>query len=165
MKNHFLRGWAMFKDGKPHTCTLEKTKRSLLIGYDLMPLRGLAKTEKHLRSKGYEAKRATARIATDGEPFDAIVPVVNGKLVAELLSWSNWTVEIEQSLSSATLYFTDRLPVGEEVDQLVLRKFFWTPRQQIKRREQRAAKAKAVLEKSGITLLPIVIQPEDKERM
>lgn len=163
MKPQQLHGWAMFKDGNLHSCSLERTKRSLLIGYDMIPLRGLIETEKHLRSKGYEAKRAIARIAECAH-FDAIVPAINGKLTPELLAWASWKPEIEGALYRAALYFSDRLPVTGDSNRATLNKFIFTPKRQEKRYKQRAMKVQAILESCGITFVPIVIQPVHRAR-
>lgn len=154
-----MRGWAMFKDGKPYNMHLEPTKRRLLIGYDLMPLRGLSKTEKVLKDKGIHAKRAQACIVKDGEPFDALVPAINGKLSAELLAYSNWGIEPKWS-SLVTYYYEPRRERDRglsEAEQRVLAKCFWTPYRQEKRKAHWMAKAQAILEQHGVCFVPIKI--------
>ena len=50
------KAWCMFK-GDASWGTPARTKRSLLIGYDLMPLNGLAKCERLLAKNGIHARR------------------------------------------------------------------------------------------------------------
>jgi hypothetical protein len=55
--SNILRGWATWKDGKPHDLSLHTTRKSILIGYDMIPLMGLRKMKRRLESQGIFIKR------------------------------------------------------------------------------------------------------------
>lgn len=77
-------GWCMLKNGKPHgtPCT---TKRSLLIGYDMIPLLGLRKMERRLESKGITAHRMRVVACPSSTVFCA---AVGGVLDLKAAEWS-----------------------------------------------------------------------------
>ncbi len=156
----------MFKNGAPHAIHLEPTKRRLLIGYDLMPLRGLRQTELWLKERGIEAHRAQARIVAEGEPFDALVPAVNGKLSAELLAYSSW--KTEPNWYTLVIYYyeprRERDRGLSESEQRVLAKCFWTHPRHKKRKAHWLAKAQAILEQHGVRFVPIKIEAIERLR-
>jgi hypothetical protein len=80
-------GWMMFKDGKPHDHGLCESKRSLLIGYDMMPLRGLEQTEEVLRKKGIVACEAEVSIVAEGEQ-DCYAATIDGRFSLAMLEYS-----------------------------------------------------------------------------
>ena len=57
--------WTIFKDGKPEPIVCESEK-SLLIGYDLIPLRGLDKCKERLLAKGMMPTEVRVEGAEDG---------------------------------------------------------------------------------------------------
>lgn len=68
--------WTLIRDGKPKP-EVYKTKRSLLISYDMMPLIGLRNMEKSLISRGYILTKVHV-VKDETGPFWAMMR--NGKL-------------------------------------------------------------------------------------
>lgn len=60
------KGYMAWKDGKMCS-SLERTKRGVLISYDLIPLTGLKKTEDRLRSKGIVILPTSVTVCSEGE--------------------------------------------------------------------------------------------------
>src|SRR6266567_7075021 len=81
-----VSGYMMWQDGQPYgipNCWSE-TKRSLLIGYDLMPLRGLEVTEQVMAEKGKIARETLVELATE-EDHHCYGALVNGQFVPHML--------------------------------------------------------------------------------
>lgn len=93
-------GWGMWQGKKLHSGRVYCTKRSMLIGYDLMPLRGLVKTERFLASKGIIACRTEVR-AIRRRPGCVWSIAVDGELSRYALEWSAIHDEPERCLKSA----------------------------------------------------------------
>lgn len=87
MATSTIRGWAAWKGRIPHDLSLHRTKRDILIGYDLMPLRGLAKTERFLRSKGIEIVRTVCSVCSPSRR-QAFCLSVAGVLDIKSMEWS-----------------------------------------------------------------------------
>ena len=74
------------KDGKPYGSPCE-TKKSLLIGYDLMPLMGLRRMERRLATKGIVPHRC--EVVSD--PTSTLFAVArNGKIERDSVAWSTF---------------------------------------------------------------------------
>src|SRR5712691_419624 len=99
-------GWMMWQDGKPYGIPngWSETKRSLLIGYDLMPLRGLDETEQVMAAKGKVTRETLVEIATE-EEHDCYGAVVNGQFVPHMLDWSVCHDTAEKTFESTAFYF------------------------------------------------------------
>ena len=59
-----VRAWCMFRNGRAWRSP-ERTKRSLLIGYDMIPLHGLRRCERLLAERGIIARRCTIETAAE----------------------------------------------------------------------------------------------------
>ncbi|MEM9645417.1 MAG: hypothetical protein AAF989_10510 [Planctomycetota bacterium] len=105
------RGWCMWKDGKPYDSPC-KTKRRLLIGYDLMPLMGLSRMERYLAKKGITPHRC--QVVSD--PSSTLFAVAHGGAIQrESVEWSTFcqyetkqTRIAQSSFSSACGYVRHR---------------------------------------------------------
>lgn len=87
----------MFKDGKPYGSPCE-TKKSLLIGYDLMPLMGLRRMERRLATKGIVPHRC--EVVSD--PTSTLFAVArNGKIERDSVAWSTFC-DYETTLRQTT---------------------------------------------------------------
>ncbi len=68
-----VSGYMMWQDGQPYGIPngWSETKRSLLIGYDLMPLRGLEVTEQVMAEKGKIARETLVELSimTDEDAY------------------------------------------------------------------------------------------------
>ncbi len=65
-------GWIVTKNGKPIN-TPDVTKKGLLIGYDMMPLRGLRKAEKDLRTPPYNIHRVVLEYDEKSKLYGAAI--------------------------------------------------------------------------------------------
>ncbi len=84
---NIAKGWSTWKDGMPYDGTLHSTKRSILISYDLWPLRGLPQTERFLRSKGITIHRTKVEVC-DRTERQGYAAMVNGRIDPYSLEWS-----------------------------------------------------------------------------
>jgi len=82
-----INGWAAWKGRSIYDASLSPTKRDMLIGYDLMPLRGLRKTEAHLRRHGITIER-TKVFPCSASRRHGFALVRNGVILTGSLSWS-----------------------------------------------------------------------------
>lgn len=121
-----MQGWTMYKDGKPYSHTVEKTKRSLLIGYDMIPLQGLIMCEKQLKAKGIEARKVRVHICQDHEA-ECYMPTVHGKITVKLASYSNWTMDRNKTLMTTTLFFAYDSDLPKE-DRNILNQWYHFPK-------------------------------------
>ncbi len=80
------RAWCMFKD-RVRWGTPERTKRSLLIGYDLLPLAGLSKCERSLAEKGIVASRCVMSTCRQSR---CLAVAHRGKLQVDSCCWSTF---------------------------------------------------------------------------
>lgn len=88
--------WTIIKDGKPEPNAF-KSKRSLLISYDLMPLIGLRNMERRLISKGKIPTRVKIKPDNNG---DFWVCARNGVLD---LSFESLSISEEGAFSQAAM--------------------------------------------------------------
>ena len=87
------KGWIVTKNGR-HLNTPDVTKRSMLIGYDMMPLRGLRKAEKSLRKYPYDIRRVVLVYDAKSRLYGASV---NGRISLKLATFSNIEDSIERT--------------------------------------------------------------------
>ena len=87
------KGWIVTKHGKPIN-TPDVTKRGLLIGYDMMPLRGLRKAEKDLRTHPYDIRRVVLVYDEKRKLYGA---AVDGQISLNLAGFSNIGDSIERT--------------------------------------------------------------------
>lgn len=82
-----ITGWSAWKNGRIYDASLHPTKRDILIGYDMMPLRGLRNTEKVLASKGIMILRTRIAVCRRSQR-DGFCLSVDGRLDSGSLGWS-----------------------------------------------------------------------------
>jgi len=88
------KGWVVTKNGKPIN-TPDCTKKGLLIGYDMMPLRGLRKAEKALRTSPYNIRRVVLEYGDEKSKLYGAA--VDGQISLKLATFSNLRNSIERS--------------------------------------------------------------------
>lgn len=90
------KGWIVTKYSKPIN-TPDVTKHSLLVGYDMMPLRGLRKAEKDLRTLPYNIRRVVIKYDEKSRIYAA---VIDGQISLKLAAFSNCHDSIERTKMS-----------------------------------------------------------------
>ena len=153
-------GWCMFnRRGRPHSSP-EKTRRCLLIGYDMIPLRGLEKTAVLLRDRyGLVPRRCRLR-ASDGDGCWTLA--MRGRLSLSAASYPVHHDCAARAFSAACgwLVHARRNSLTED-EYKALMDVWWTVkdrrwpwraehRRQRRRYERQAAKAAAVIGRLGI---------------
>ena len=82
----------------------DTTKRSLLIGYDMIPLRGLAETEARMASRGVRCYPTFVEGATE-EDHSCYASAVCGTFLPDMLGWSVCQETAERTFESTAFYF------------------------------------------------------------
>ena len=100
-------GWALIgTDGNPTEGTgVWKTKKELLISYDLMPLRGLEECEKWLRSKG--AIPTEVEIIVNNNHHHGFAPIINGVPDMDMMDYGAFGTLEKTVLNAIVLYLFD----------------------------------------------------------
>lgn len=100
-------GWALIGiDGKPIEGTgVWKTKKDLLISYDLMPLRGLEECENWLRSKG--AIPTEVKIIVNNNHHHGFAPTVNDIPGIDMMDYGAFGATEKTVLNAVVLYLFD----------------------------------------------------------
>ena len=101
-------GWALIgTDGIPAKETdVYKTKKSLLISYDMMPLRGLEKCESHLQSKGMMPRVVEIVVAKDTH-CHGFAPTVNGTPDIDMMDYGAFGTPESMVFEATALYLSD----------------------------------------------------------
>lgn len=117
---------ALLKDGEElYGQSVFKDEHSLLVSYDMIPLRGLEECKKHLISKGLIPTKCLV-YATEGEQFDFWTCTISGQLSLHMMDWGVHKQSKERVLSSMAFYFSDeRNGEIEEADRTIFSKYFW----------------------------------------
>jgi len=89
------KGWIVTKYGRP-LGTPETTKHSMLVGYDMMPLRGLRKAEKALRTHPYNIRRVVLEYDKNRRLYGA---AIDGRISLKFAAFSNISDSIERTKS------------------------------------------------------------------
>ncbi len=133
--------WTIIKDNNFEPYVF-KTKRSMLVSYDMMPLRGLAETERVLISKGMTPARVKV-VKDKGGIYWAFAR--NGVLD---LRWESLSASEEEAFSQAAQ--REELPW-----------FVWSKTANIclKRTEKLRAKSIAELKRRGIEAVKVNLIP------
>ena len=140
--------WTWLEGGEPKG--FFKTERSLLISYDMMPLRGLDNARDNLNKKG--------RIATgylvegEGDP-PLFVPFKNGVADVEAIDWGCNSKERDRCLGTLCFYVSfspeephrNRFGISDE-DNQSLRGFYWRMLSGDRRRRRPLTRLKPVIE-------------------
>ena len=86
------KGWIVTKYGRP-IFTPDTTKKGLLVGYDMMPLRGLRKAERDLRTYPYNIRRVVLAHDEKGKLYGA---AIDGRISLQLAAFPNLRDSIEK---------------------------------------------------------------------
>ena len=100
-------GWTLVgTDGNPTEGTgVSKTKKDLLIGYDVVPLRGLEECENWLRSK--KTIPTEVEIAVNSKHHHGFAPVINGIPDIDMMDYGAFGATEKSVLDSVALYLFD----------------------------------------------------------
>jgi len=140
--------WTWLKDGKPKG--FFKTEHSLLISYDMMPLRGLDNARNDLNKKG----QITTGYLVEGEGDPPLfVPFKNGIADIEAIDWGCNSKERDRCLGALCLYMSflpeeshhNRFGISDE-DNQSLRGFYWRMLSSDRRRRRPLTRLKPVIE-------------------
>jgi hypothetical protein len=82
----------------------DTTKRSLLIGYDMIPLRGLAETEARMAARGVRCYPTLVERASE-EDHSCYASVVRGRFIPDMLGWSVCQKTAERAFENTAFYF------------------------------------------------------------
>ena len=179
-----LNGWATRKDGEPYDLTFHRTRKSILIGYDMMPLMGLERMAKSLASNGIDIVRCRLAESTV-ESRHAYCVEVMGKLEPYSMEWSIvhtgggvWKVEdhrgqVDLCWWSTEFYLQSNCNKLTEDEKTALGYFHWhdrdysdpnQPRDKRTRKtfEARKADVAKVFERLGVRLVPVRFEWIDK---
>ena len=101
-------GWALIDIGGIPTkeTGIFKTKKSLLISYDMIPLRGLEKCESHLQSKGLIPREVEVVVAKD-KHCHGFAPTVNGTPDIGMMDYGAFDTLESVVLGATALYLSD----------------------------------------------------------
>lgn len=86
MKERPIIGWMAWKGRSPYDPCVTRTKRDMLCGYDMMPLRGLHKTEQFLASSGITLVRTEVAQCTRRQRAGFAL-ARNGRILLDSLAW------------------------------------------------------------------------------
>ena len=162
------KGWIVTKNGKPIN-TPDVTKKSLLIGYDMMPLRGLRKAEKDLRTHPYNIRRVVLDYDEKSKLYGT---AVDGRISLKLAAFSNIWDSIEGTKKSTAFAISgDRRIYGlpeneskEEYETLSSFYYLWRDKKNIrlardKRQKKRLLKLRLetelIFKKLNIVIVPV----------
>ena len=157
-----MNGWMMWRDGKPHSFALDRAKEDLLIGYDMISLRGLDATEQFLASRGMVAHLTEAVVVEEGQHYCFAV-TVRGELVPKMLSWSVCSETAGGAMERAAGYLGHfyTLPEGDHRDLLT----YWLFRNEFERDGRRRGtlaklrvRVEAVLAREQVEACPLVFR-------
>lgn len=87
-----------------------KTKKDLLISYDMMPLRGLEECKKWLQSKGMYPTEV--EIVVNNNHHHGFAPIINGIPDIDMLDYGAFGATEREVLNAATLYLFDSCKGG-----------------------------------------------------
>jgi hypothetical protein len=115
-KQTAVEGWVLFnQDGQVQKESgVHKSKESLLISYDLLPLRGLEQCESHLVSKGLVPTKVEV-IKSNGES-QGFAPTVNGIHDIDMMDYGAFSANRDAVLWSVAIYLGDEYK-GRGVDR------------------------------------------------
>ena len=174
-----VSGWMIWKDGQPYGLPngWSETKESLLIGYDMIPLRGLETTEQVMAAKGKVARETLVELAT-GEDHHAYAAVVDGRFIPHMLEWSVCYDTAEKAFEHTCFYFgkprkghqSNRpIHIMSDEDAYTCDEYFWRSvnwhiyhdRRRLSTLERARQKAKDVFTRCHIEIVPIRYQLYD----
>ena len=157
------KGWIVTKNGKP-IGTPDVTKHSLLVGYDMMPLRGLRKAEKDLRTHPYNIRRVVLEYDEKSKLYGA---TVDGQISLHLAMFSNLWDSIERTKMSTAFGVSSYKRYGLSVEEYRVCSsffYFWRDPKNIllprdKRQKKRLLKLRLeterIFEKLNIVIVPV----------
>lgn len=147
-------GWILTKHGRPMN-TPSRTKKSLLIGYDLMPLIGLRRVEKRFRTPPYDIVKI--RIEASPKSRRLWGSAIKGKLSMKMAAYSVIESSKEQTKLSTAGYILYHMPAHlTEYEKTLLGKYWirLQPMQGARFRKDRAA-IDAIFNRQHITVVPV----------
>lgn len=95
-------GWSFWRNGEHNG--FARSKRSLLVGLDMIPLRGLNACEVFMNSRGWSCLPTTIRRARAGEAGSFYGPLVVGTPDTNMLEWSNCWRDAEDAAMTIAFF-------------------------------------------------------------
>lgn len=140
--------WTWFNNGRPQG--FFKDEHSLLISYDMIPLRGLDKTREILNQEG----RITAGQLVEGEGEALFVPFKNGQPDLAAIDWGCSAKGYDFCLRKLCFYVSfipfypkeNKFGISND-ENVTLRAFHWRSLSDDKRRQRPLIKIKPQVEK------------------
>ena len=176
MTTTLAHGWMAWKNDAPHSYTLAETKESILIGYDMMSLRGLDVCEVFLQSRGVFISPTVVQVVAETE-MHCYAPTIMGHIVPDSLRFSCCASDAEQSRINTAGWIThqverdrihNRVPffvlTRDEYRSLSVYFMYMRDRDNIMEPEDKRRistyrtkrdKALAILDRYGIAIVPI----------
>jgi len=151
------KGWIITKNGKPLN-TPDVTKKSLLVGYDMLPLRGLRKAEKDLRTHPYDIRRVVLEYDRKSRLYGASL---DGQISLKLAAFSNLHNSIEGTKASTAFALSAYKEYGvsaEECKDLSLFYYLFClakDKRQKKRLSNLRLKTGQIFKKLRIVIVPV----------
>jgi len=157
------KGWIVTKNGKPIN-TPDITKKGLLIGYNLMLLRGLRNAEKDLRTPPYNIRRVVLKYEENSKLYGA---AVNGRISLELSAFSNLEISIERTKMSTAFAIScsKKYDISEEESRTLSSFYYiWRDKKNVrlpkdKRKKKQLInlrlKTERIFEKIKIVIVPV----------
>jgi hypothetical protein len=156
-----VTGWVSVKNHELKDFMMASTKRSMLIGYDLISLIGLDECEKRLNSKGIFIREATAKIV-DEQHKTCYGTTYQGVLNAEMLDYSTNNATYINSLITLAGYLYNYIPMTSKENEAL--HWFWLGYRDLLRDGRRKTTAARLLEEVkricrsfGAEVVPIAI--------
>jgi hypothetical protein len=141
-----VRGWTLCKPGNTlyKHISVSKTRESLLISYDMIPLRGLDQCEKHLLSKGI--KVTEVEIIVDHDHKHGFAPVVEGIPNIDMIDYGAFSDLKDVVFLNTALYLTDCPHIIRE-ERATLYNYFFLDKRKVRKKafEKLRAKVESIL--------------------
>lgn len=162
MTDQYVTGFMMLKNGqlRDKDFLIAHSERSLLIGYDLIPLRGLDQTKKVLAEKGLAPSMVNVEVCDEADRT-CYAATFNGMLHLEMLEYTVCNAN-PQCVFHTTASFFGHGRYLQIDEQATVKRYYYFPKEDGRRRSTYAkltAQVNAIFEKYGISVVPIRIFP------
>jgi len=164
-------GWTIVENGIP-SCSIDESEESLLIGYDMISLRGLEKCKSDLIGKGMVPTQVNVLAVTD-EPFHGWGFTVNGSPDLSMCSFGSLKKSLDSARITIALYLDDDYPPRggrfplTEAERKTCKEYHWIRKNDGRQRSRLArltSQVDGILTKYGICIVKIrfdpIIEPE-----
>ncbi len=155
-------GFMMLRNGhlQASDFLIARDERDLLIGYDMIPLRGLEQTRKVLASKGLVPGMVEVTICLEHERT-CYASTFNGVLHSDMLAYTVCKGDSQATFRTTTSYFGHQRYLQAD-EQAAVKRHYYFPKKDGRRRSTYAKlteQVNAIFERHGISVVPIKILP------